>query len=286
MKYQTYECREARCQKNLFIATIIFVLLLQAVNIVFHCYDESWEGQGIEGTTIMRLSNLIFSLICCLLLSGFNLFYSLSVMYLIRDNDKLKKKISFKVMFLMVIIQITLLVYVLSQVQLYLIETNNSDSNPMHTVSLIVFEVFGELLPIVVFCFSLLKQIRLFRRKKLKLERGDSSVSSDVNTFDLDTRMDSASFPMNPNVDSDERVKDFNPPYLQNMQSQVTNGSRDSQKEGNFMFGGGNKEQYDHRIYNKSIYESDAGNENIFDRKKSGFSGSPVRGNTHESVYI
>ena len=234
----------------------------------------------------MRLSNLIFSLICCLLLSGFNLFYSLSVMYLIRDNDKLKKKISFKVMFLMVIIQITLLVYVLSQVQLYLIETNNSDSNPMHTVSLIVFEVFGELLPIVVFCFSLLKQIRLFRRKKLKLERGDSSVSSDVNTFDLDTRMDSASFPMNPNVDSDERVKDFNPPYLQNTQSQVTNGSRDSQKEGNFMFGGGNKEQYDHRIYNKSIYESDAGNENIFDRKKSGFSGSPVRGNTHESVYI
>ena len=103
--------------------------------------------------------------------------------------------------------------------QIFLIETNLSDSNPMHTISLIIFEVFGELLPIVVFCFSLIKQIRLFRAKRHRQERNESSVSSDINTFDLDARMDSTSYPMASNMDSDERAKDFNPPYLQNVQS-------------------------------------------------------------------
>ena len=93
----------------------------------------------------------------------FNLYYSIVLLIEVNKDKRLKERIFTKIIFMMVIVQISLL----STSATFILGAKWRSDNPLspefHYISLALFEVFGEVLPIIFFCFALLKQILLFK---------------------------------------------------------------------------------------------------------------------------
>ena len=79
------------------------------------------------------------------------------------------QKLRSKIIFQMILIQLSLVLY-LTQIWTQYDLIFKTDNNILWPAYLIIYEIFGEILPILIYCYVLLSQIKLFRTKKNKDE--------------------------------------------------------------------------------------------------------------------